>query len=268
MARVRLSDGVSLNARVDGPEGAPWVVMSNSLGSNLSMWDGQIDLLTRKYRVLRYDHRGHGASDVPPGPYSFGMLTGDVIQLMDRHGIDRADWIGLSMGAMTGLGLAIHHPDRFGRMVLADGRADAPDMFKAMWDQRIAVVTDGGVEAVADGTLAMWLTEDWRIANPETTAAVRRMIVSTDPKGYVACCRGLKDLDYLKDLGSIRNPVLYICGSEDKGAPPEVMKAMAAATPGAHYVEIENAGHVPNINRPEAFNAALAKFLEIQDAAL
>ena len=263
MARVRLSDGVSLNTRLDGPEGAPWVVLSNSLGSNLSMWDGQIDLLTSKYRVLRYDHRGHGASDVPPGPYTLDMLVGDVIELMDHHGIGTADWIGLSMGAMTGMGLAIHHPDRFGRMVLADGRADAPDMFKAMWDQRIAVVSGGGTEAVADGTLGMWLTEDWRAANPEASARVRAMIVGTDAKGYIACCQGLKGLDYLKDLGSVRNPVLYICGAEDKGAPPEVMKAMAAATPGAEYVEIANAGHVPNINRPEAFNAALAAFLEI-----
>lgn len=263
MTRVRLSDGVSLNTRVDGPDGAPWVVMSNSLGSNLSMWDGQIDLLTARYRVLRYDHRGHGASDVPPGPYSFDMLTGDVIQLMDHFGIGTADWIGLSMGAMTGMGLAIHHADRFGRMVLADGRADAPEMFKAMWDQRIAVVSDGGTEAVADGTLAMWLTEDWRAENPQATAAVRAMITSTNAKGYIACCQGLKDLDYLKDLGSVRNPVLYICGAEDKGAPPEVMKAMAAATPGAAYVEIPNAGHVPNINRPQEFNAALSDFLEL-----
>ena len=263
MGRVRLSDGVSLNTRVDGSDGAPWVVLSNSLGSNLSMWDGQIPLLTRKYRVLRYDHRGHGASDVPPGPYSLDMLVGDVIELMDHHGIDTADWIGLSMGAMTGMGLAIQHPDRFGRMVLADGRADAPEMFKAMWDQRIAVVTEGGTEAVADGTLGMWLTEDWRAANPEATAAVRAMIVATDPKGYVACCQGLKGLDYLKDLGSVRVPVLYICGAEDKGAPPEVMRAMAKETPGSRYVEIPNAGHVPNINRPEAFNTALSDFLGV-----
>jgi 3-oxoadipate enol-lactonase len=263
MPKVRLSDGVSLNTRVDGAEGAPWVVLSNSLGSNLSMWDGQIELLTSKYRVLRYDHRGHGASDVPPGPYSLDKLVGDVIELMDHFGIEKADWIGLSMGAMTGMGLAIHHPDRFGRMVLADGRADAPEMFRAMWDQRIAVVSEGGTEAVADGTLGMWLTEDWRAANPEATAAVRAMIASTDPKGYIACCQGLKELDYLKDLGSVRVPVLYICGAEDKGAPPDVMKAMKAATPGAAYVEIPAAGHVPNINRPEAFNAALAQFLEV-----
>ena len=263
MTRVRLSDGTLLNTRLDGPEGAPWLVMSNSLGSNLSMWDGQIDLLTRKYRVLRYDHRGHGASDVPPGPYTFDRLTADVIDLMDHHGIGTADYIGLSMGAMTGMGLAIHHAPRFGHMVLADGRADAPEMFKAMWDQRIAVVSEYGTEGVADGTLGMWLSADWRAENPEATRAVRDMIAATDPKGYIACCQGLKDLDYLKDLGSVGNPVLYICGANDKGAPPEVMRAMAKATPGAAYVEIPNAGHVPNINRPQAFNAAIADFLDI-----
>lgn len=263
MTRVRLSDGTLLNTRLDGPEGAPWLVMSNSLGSNLSMWDGQIDLLTAKYRVLRYDHRGHGASDVPPGPYTFDRLTADVIDLMDHHGIETADFIGLSMGAMTGMGLAIHHAPRFGRMVLADGRADAPEMFKAMWDQRIAVVSEYGTEGVADGTLEMWLSADWRAENPEATRAVRDMIAATDPNGYIACCQGLKTLNYLKDLGSVGNPVLYICGANDKGAPPEVMRAMAKATPGAAYVEIPNAGHVPNINRPQAFNAAIADFLDI-----
>ena len=263
MARVRLADGVSLNTKIDGAEGRPWIVLSNSLGSNLSMWDGQIEILTRKYRVLRYDHRGHGASDVPEGPYSFDLLVSDVIGLMDHFGIRKADWMGLSMGAMTGMGLAIHHPDRFGRMVLADARADAPDMFKAMWDQRISIVGEGGTEAIADGTLGMWLTEDWRAANPEATAKVRAMITATDPKGYVACCRGLKDLDYLRHLGQVSLPILYLGGSEDKGAAPDVMREMARATPGAAFVEIPNAGHVANINRPEAFNAAVAAFLGI-----
>jgi 3-oxoadipate enol-lactonase len=264
MAHVKLPDGVSLNTRVDGAEGAPWVVLSNSLGADVSMWDGQIDMLTRKYRVLRYDHRGHGASDAPPGPYSFDLFVADAIALMDHYGLAKADWLGLSMGAMVGMGLAIHRPERFGRMVLADGRAEATDAYKAMWDQRIAAVNAGGVEAVAEGSLGLWFTEDWRKANPEATAAARAMIVSTDPAGYIACCHALRELNYLKDLGKVTLPVLYICGGEDKGAPPEVMQAMAKATPGSKYVEIPNAGHVANINQPDAFNTAVAEFLEIQ----
>lgn len=262
MSLVRLP-GVALNTRVDGSDEAPWIVLSNSLGSNLSMWDGQIGFLTRKYRVLRYDHRGHGASEVPEGPYSFDQLVGDVIGLMDHYRIDKADWIGLSMGAMTGMGLALHHPDRFGRMVIADGRADAPEMFCAMWDERIAVVSQGGTEAIADGTLGLWLTADWRAAHPDETAAVRAMIAATDKKGYIACCQALKDLDYLRHLGSVGLPLLYVGGSEDKGAAPEVMRAMAKATPGARFVEIPGAAHVANINAPEAFEAAVTDFLGI-----
>lgn len=263
MALVELPDGVSLNTHLDGEKDAPWAIMSNSLGADLSMWDGQIDLLTRKYHVLRYDQRGHGGSNVPPGPYSFTALVGDVIALMDHYEIAQADWIGLSMGAMTGLGVVIDHPDRIGRMVAADGRAVATDAYKAMWDQRIAAVSAGGVDSIADGSLGLWFTEDWRKTNPEETAAARAMIAATNPEGYIASCQALRELNYLKDLGGVTRPVLYICGSEDKGAPPEDMKVMAQATPGARYVEIPAAGHVSNINQPEKFNTALKEFLEV-----
>lgn len=263
MTKVKLPDGVSLHTRVDGPDGAPWVVLSNSLGANLAMWDGQIDMLTRKYRVLRYDQRGHGGSDAPPGPYTFEGLVSDVIALMDHHGIERADFVGLSMGAMTGMGLALDHPDRFGRVVLADGRAVATEGYKAMWDQRIATIQEHGVAAVADASLGLWFTEDWRAANPEATAEARAMIAATDPQGYIASCYALRELDYFKDLGKVTLPVLYICGGEDKGAPPDEMREMARVTPDSRYVEIPKAGHVANINRPEAFNAAVSDFLHI-----
>ena len=262
MARVQ-AGGLGFNVAVDGDAGAPWIVLSNSLGSNLSMWDDQIPLLMRKYRVLRYDHRGHGGTDIPPGPYSWDQLTGDVIALMDTMDIARADWMGLSMGSMTGMGLAIHHGDRFGRMVLADGRADAPPPFQEMWDGRIGAVEAGGVEAIADATLGLWLTEGWRKANPERTAALRTMMVATDTAGYLACCHGLKQLDYLKDLGKVMAPTLCITGAQDLGAAPEVVKAIAQAIPGACYAEVPDAAHIANINNPEAFNAAIAEYLEI-----
>lgn len=263
MALTDVADGVRLHTRVEGPEGAPWVILSNSLGADLRMWDGQMDLLTRKYRVLRYDQRGHGKSDAPEGPYSFDILVADVIALMDAHGIDKADWIGLSMGAMTGMGLAIHHGGRFGRMVLADARPVATDAYREMWDQRIAAVTEGGVAGIVGGSLGLWFTEDWREANPQETAAAHDMIVGTDDRGYIASCYALRGLDYFKDLNRIRLPVLYLCGGKDKGAPPEVMQEMAGVTPGSTYVEIPDAGHVANINQPAAFNRALAEFLEI-----
>jgi 3-oxoadipate enol-lactonase len=261
--RVTLASGVALNTRVDGPDDAPWLVLSNSLGADISMWQPQIPFLTAAYKVLRYDTRGHGKSDVPQGPYHFDDLVGDVIGLMDAMGIQTASFMGLSMGGMTGLGLSLSHADRITRVVCADARADAPPPFVAMWDQRMAAVAQGGLEAIADGTLATWLTEDWRTAHPAEAAAVRAMVTSHNPDGYIACCQALQKLDYLKSLGAAKTPILYVGGDKDVGAAPEVMGAMAAATPGGVYVEIPDAAHVANINAPEAFNAAIKDFLSL-----
>ena len=260
---VTLRSEVKLNTRVDGREDKPWLILSNSLGANLAMWEPQMDALTTSYRVLRYDTRGHGKSETPPGPYSFDDLIADVLQLMDAYGIETASFMGLSMGGMTGLGLAIHHADRIERVVCADGRADAPEPFRAMWDQRIAAVEAGGLEAIADGTLASWFTEDWREANPDAAAGIRAMVTSNDPEGYIACCHALKRLNFLSSLGDAKAPILFVGGAEDKGAAPDVMRAMADATPGGVFHEIAGAAHVANINAPKAFNAAISEFLNL-----
>lgn len=266
-ARVALAGGVTLHTRQDGPEGAPWLILSNSLGSTLEMWDDQIPALAANHRVLRYDTRGHGRSDAPAGPYSFADLAGDVIGLMDALGIERAGFMGLSLGGMTGLGLALDHAARISRVVCADARADAPPPVQTMWDERIAKVRAGGLEAIVEGTLAGWLTPEWHSANPQRLAAIRAMVLSNDPGGYVACCQALKGLDYLRRLDGIAVPLRYVGGALDKGAAPEVMQAMARATPGAEYRTIAGAAHVANINAPEGFAAAIADFLDIPPVA-
>jgi len=253
----------ALHIRVDGPEGAPWIVLSNSLGANLTMWDGQVDLLTRKYRVLRYDTRGHGLSETVATPFGFPDLVADMVAVMDACGAGRADVLGLSLGGMTGLGLALTHPDRLGKLVCADARAVATEPVRQMWDARIAAVGDGGLAAILEGTLASWFTADWRADNAGIEQRIRDMILATDPVGYLGCCHALKELDYLRRLGEIRAPVLYIVGSEDKGAPPAEMREMADATPGARFVEIPGAGHLANVNAPAPFNTALIDFLDI-----
>lgn len=263
MSRVTLPGGVTLNTRIDGPEGAPWLVLSNSLGTDLTMWDPQIPALSAKYRVLRYDTRGHGESDAPEGPYSFDQLVGDVIGLMDHHGIDKAAFMGMSMGGMTGLGLAIHHPDRLTRVVCSDARADAPKVFRDMWDDRIGKVISGGLQAIAESSVALWVTEDWRNAHPEETERLKAMVTANDPEGYVACCWAIRALDYLKDLGKAGVPILYVGGSHDKGAPPSAMREMDAATPESEFIEIPGAAHIANINAPEDFHAAIAGFLSL-----
>lgn len=211
MSLVDLGE-VTISTRVDGPEGAPWIVLSNSLGASLAMWDPQIAMLANSCRVLRYDTRGHGHSSAPPGPYSFDQLTGDVIGLMDAMTIERASFMGLSLGGMTGLGLALRHPDRFERIICADARADAPDPFRAMWDDRIAKVQAGGVEAIADMTLSTWFTTDWLGAHPQEAASIRDMVIATPANGYVACCEALKTLDYRRQLAGITIPTMYLGG--------------------------------------------------------
>ncbi|MEM9344080.1 MAG: 3-oxoadipate enol-lactonase [Pseudomonadota bacterium] len=257
------ANSLTFHTKIDGPDDAPWIVLSNSLGSNLSMWDGQIPLLTRKYRVLRYDHRGHGQTEVPPGPYTWDQLTSDVIALMDAHGIEQADWLGLSMGGMTGTGLAVHHGHRFGRMVLADFRADAPPEYQSMWDQRIATITEQGLSAIADGILDMWLNPAWRAANPSRLAALRETLTGTNPDGYIGCCLAIRTLDYLKDAHTITNPVLCLTGADDPTAAPATVRAIADTIPGAQYAELPGARHISNIDSEDAFNATIAAFLNI-----
>ncbi|GAB5445382.1 3-oxoadipate enol-lactonase [Gymnodinialimonas sp.] len=258
MSRLDIG-GHGLNVHMDGT-GEDWLILSNSLGADLSMWDDQIEALTAKYRVLRYDTRGHGGSDTT-GPVTFADLNADVIALMDALEIDQAAFMGLSMGGMTGMGLAVDHADRITRVVCADARADAPPPFQANWDTRIAAVTDGGLEAIVEGTLGSWFTEDWRVANPERVTQVRAMILANDPRGYISCCHALKGLDCLRHLPNAKAPIFYVGGDQDMGAAPAVMQEMADATPGGQYVSIPNAAHVANINAPEAFNAAIAEFL-------
>ena len=254
--------GVRLHTAVDGPPGAPWIILSNSLGANLGMWDPQVAEFSRSFRVLRYDTRGHGQSDVPEGPYHFSDFLGDVIGLMDHFRIDRARFMGVSLGGMTGMGLAIHHSERLERLVVADARADAPEGFRAMWHERIARIRDGGIEAIVEGTLESWISAGTRDSAPEVCAKVRAMVSTTDQAGYIATCEGLKELDYLRLLGDVSTPTLYVGGSEDKGAAPAVMQEMADSTPGGVYAGIAGACHLANLDMPDAFNQTVLPFLE------
>jgi 3-oxoadipate enol-lactonase len=252
------ANGAVLSARIDGDAGKPWLLLSNSLAADLTMWDDQIDWLTRTHRVLRYDTRGHGHSTAPDGPYSFDLLVADMVALLDHVGADRADVMGLSLGGMTALGLGLGHPARVRRMVVCDARADAPPPFVQSWDDRIAAIRAGGMAAVADGTLARWFTP---AADPAAPARARTMILTTSPTGYEGCANALKGLDYLRHLGGMTVPVLYVVGAEDMGAPPAAMRGMADATPGARFVEIPATAHVPNMENPAAFAAAVGDWL-------
>ena len=250
-----------LFTRVDGGGDRPWLVLGHSLASDHGMWDGEVPALAERYRVLRFDMRGHGASTPPLGAYRFGDLVDDVIAVMDHHGVAAASFMGLSLGGMTGLGLALAHPERVERLVCCAARADAPDMFRRAWDERYELVTRRGTEGLVDSTLERWLTASFRAAHPAAVAKVAAGIRGTSDQGYKACIAALKSLDYLKDLGTLRVPTLYVAGAADESIPLAVMEEMARVTPGARLAVVRDAGHIININQPEAFAAALAGFL-------
>ncbi len=260
MSVIHVND-TEIFIQVDGPEGAPWLICSNSLGATHRMWAPQMATFSQHYRVLRYDTRGHGQSGAPNAPYQLSDLIKDVIGLMDHYAIETADYIGLSLGGMTGLGIALGHPERINRLICCDARADAPPPFAKMWDERIAAVDMNGVASLWPGTLERWLTAACQAQSKEAVDRLKADFETTSAEGYKGCAAAIRGLDYLRHLGSLSLPVLYIVGDQDSGASPETMRAMADATPGAMFKVIPNAAHIANIDNTDAFNAAFTGFL-------
>jgi 3-oxoadipate enol-lactonase len=261
MNKIDLGD-VVLNYRIDGPLGARWVTIAHGLATNLHLWDHLAGVLAQNYRVLRYDARGHGQSSVPPGDYSLDLLVGDAKRLLDALEIERTHVVGLSMGGMVSLGMAIEHPGRVVSAAVCDARAQATQEYRDGWDHRMGMVRAGGLEAVADHTLSRWFTPAFHAAHPDRIAEMRRMVCATPRGGHLGCAAALKNLNYGARLGSIAVPVLYLTGAQDLGAPPAVVKAQQVATPGARYVEIPDAGHIANIEQPDLFAQAIVEFLD------
>ncbi len=257
---------VSLAYRVEGDADKPWLILSNSLATDHRMWSPQMQALTADFRVLRYDTRGHGSSTATAAPYGFDDLTGDVIGLMDHLGIAKATFMGLSLGGMTALGMALDHPDRIERIICCDARADAPDVYKQMWPANIARARENGMSALAGPTIERWFTEAFRnkSASKPVLEETADMITKTSVEGYAGCASALMTLDYLPRLGAIKVPALFVVGAHDPAAPADVMKAMADATPGSAYVRIEDAAHLSNIEQPEAFTAAIQRWLSAE----
>lgn len=261
--RLAMPDGIELHYSVEGPADGDWIVLSNSLATDLRLWDYEASYLAERFRVLRYDTRGHGQSGASPAPYGFDQLTADVVALMDHLEIAKADFLGLSLGGMTALAMGVSHPDRVKRILCCDARADAPEPYKAIWDGNIEKLHNSDVHALCEPTLARWFTAPYLAdaANSAKLDKVRDMFNSTAADGYEGVARCLQSLDLLKDLGSLPHDVLYVGGADDMAAPVAVMQAMAEATPKARFVEIAEAAHLSNLEQPETFKAAILGFL-------
>jgi 3-oxoadipate enol-lactonase len=254
------ANGVQLNVEIEGQEGAPWITLSHSLACNLSMWDEQVGILRERFRVLRYDLRGHGGSSAPNGPYTFAMLESDVVALWNTLKIEKSHWLGLSIGAMIGYGLAIEHGDRLLSLMACDGRSDAPPDYQAFFQQRIEVARTGGMAALAGPTIERWFKPENLAANPPEIAKLRRMIESTDVVGHEGCCEALKGLAFGSRLGTIRVPTLIVGGDSDLSAAPEMLARVAKNIPGARHAVIPNAGHISNMENATAFNQVMRTF--------
>lgn len=255
------ANGISFNTEIDGPVGAPWLIFSNSLATDLTMWDDQAAHFANRFRVLRYDQRGHGRSDAPEGRYTFDLLINDVLALMDALKIARAHFCGLSMGAATGMGLAQRHADRLDRVILCDNGFRSTPATAPQWEERIAVARTGGMAALVDSTLARWFPPETLKADPPHVAKIRRMILATPVNGFIGGSAALADHDFRAGAGAVKLPVLLMSGEKDgtnAATMRDIQKEMIAGT---RYVELPGAGHISNTDQPAMFTKAMDDFL-------
>jgi 3-oxoadipate enol-lactonase len=253
-------NGIDVNYEISG--NGPWVTLSHSLACNFGMWDEQMPALTKKYKVLRYDTRGHGATDAPQGAYTLEQMADDAQALLSALGIDRTHWVGLSMGGMIGQTFALKYPGVFTSMVLADTTSRYLPAAAGVWAERVKAVSEKGMDAVVDGTLARWFTEPFRRAHPSVMERVASYIRATPVAGYIGSCQAIPKINLTDRLKEIKCPTLIIVGEQDAGTPVELARDIHAAMPGSELVIIPAASHLSNIEQPRAFEAALLGFLD------
>ena len=254
------ANGININYQIDGPDGAPWIVFSNSLATTTAMWDEQAAALKNSHRVLRYDQRGHGGTDAPSGRYNFDTLLADALGLFDALRIDKAHFAGLSMGGATALGLAERHADRLDRVIVCDSPCQSTPQSAQQWEERIAVAQKQGIEALVEPTVGRWFPTETVAKNPPHLDKVRAMIRATPVNGFIGCAAALADHDYASAVATVKRPVLFLVGEKD-GATPTAMRKLNEKLPGSRFVELSGAGHISNMDRPGEFTRAIAVFL-------
>jgi 3-oxoadipate enol-lactonase len=254
---VSADDGCRLHV-IPGLSGSVPMVLSNSLGTNHSLWEFQVAAFSRQRAVWRYDTRGHGDSDQPPGEYSIDRLGQDLVAVIDATGLERVDLCGVSIGGMTALWVALHAPDRVRRVVLANTAAQIGDV--SMWSTRIKTVRTEGLGALADATMMRWFTPEFRAAQPEIVATFHSTIARSDADGYAGCCAALRDADLRDLVPQVACPALVVTGRHDPATPPAQGRWLAEQIPGARLVELD-AAHLSNVERADEFNAAVLEFL-------
>ena len=247
-----------MHYQFDGPSDAPPLVLSNSLGTTIALWEPQMSVFAKNFRVLRYDSRGHGDTAVTPREYSIERLANDVIQLLDALRLHRVYFCGLSIGGMTGMWLGANAPKRLNKLVVCNTGAKLGNA--ESWNARIQAVRSGGTQSVAGSVIARWFTPEFREKEPEKVAKARQMIERTNAVGYMSSCAAVRDFDFRQKLGAIQVPTLIVSGAHDPVATPADGHALSAGISGAQYTEL-NAAHISNIEDADRFNSEVSTFL-------
>jgi 3-oxoadipate enol-lactonase len=253
-------NGIDIHYTIDGERG-PWVCLSHSLACHSGMWDEQVTALKQNYRVLCFDTRGHGQSEVPAGPYSFVQMADDVSALLDAVRIERAHFVGLSMGGMIGQSLGLRHPQRLLSLTLANTASRQPVGAEKLWEERIAQARTQGMQALQEGTLSRWFTEAYRTAQPAAMQRIGAMICATPVEGYANCGFAIARINFTDQLKAIRCPTLIVVGEDDPSTPVAMSREIHAAIPGSELVVLQQAAHLSNVEQAAAFNSALLDFL-------
>ncbi len=247
----------ALHHEVSGPDDAPVLVLAGSLGSTLAMWEPQIAALRDRFRVLPVDHRGHGGSPVPSGPYAMADLAGDTLELLDSLGVGRAAFCGLSLGGMVGIWLGADAPERLSALVLCCTTAHFPDV--TPWRERIRAVRADGTASIADAVVQRWFTPGWAAAHPDVVARLAAMVASTSGDGYVACCEAVAEWDGRDLLGCIAVPTLVLAAADDLTTPVQPhAETIAAGIPGARLEVLDSGAHIATIERADDATALIA----------
>ena len=255
------ANGISVNYTLDGPASAPVATLSHSLATDLSMWDPQMKALTAKYRVLRYDTRGHGGTDAPAGAYTLGQLAEDAKALLQTLGITKTHWIGLSMGGMIGQTLALGSPGLFLSLALCDTSSRVPAEARPVWQERIKTAETQGMEPIVEPTIGRWFTTPFREQRRDVIDPVRTRIRTTNPQGYAGCCAAISQLDLTDRISAIKLPTVIVVGEEDQGTPVAASRAIQAQIAGSQLEIIKSAAHLSNLEQPEEFTRIITSFL-------
>ncbi len=253
------ANGISMTYVLDGPDEAPVVMFSTSLMCNHRMWEKQVTALIPEYRVLRYDTRGHGESEMTQGAYTMDLLADDVVALLEALEVRSVNFVGLSLGGFIGQALALKHPEVVSSLVLCDTACHMPPA--SIWDERIMTAKTSGLEPFSKIMVERWFTEDFRDANPQEIKSVQEMIRGTSVDGLVGCCHAAKCMNFVDQLKDIEAPTLVIVGEHDPGTPVSAAMVLHEGIKESEFCIIKNAAHLTNIEKPNQFNSALIEFL-------